>query len=38
MEQSLREENCTMDDIGAYIDTINTRYLGKEISYDDCRN
>ena len=24
MEQSLREENCTMDDIGAYIDTINT--------------
>ena len=37
MEQSLREENCTMDDIGAYIDTINTRYLGKEISYDECR-
>lgn len=37
MEQSLREENCTMDDIGAYIDTINTRYLGKEISYEDCR-
>ena len=37
MEQSLREENCTIDDIGAYIDTINTRYLGKEISYDDCR-
>ena len=37
MEQSLREENCTLDDIGAYIDTINTRYLGKEISYDDCR-
>ena len=36
MEQSLREENCTMDDIGAYIDTINTRYLGKEISYEDC--
>lgn len=28
MEQSLREENCTMDDIGAYIDTVNTRYLG----------
>ena len=37
MEQSLREENCTMDDIGAYIDTINTRYFGKEISYEDCR-
>lgn len=37
MEQSLREENCTMDDIGAYIDTINTQYLKKKISYDDCR-
>lgn len=37
MEQSLKEENCTMDDIGAYIDTVNTRYLGKEISYEDCR-
>ena len=37
MEQSLKEENCTMDDIGVYIDTVNTRYLGKEISYEDCR-
>ena len=37
MEQSLKEENCTMDDIGAYIDTINSRYLHKEISYDDSR-
>lgn len=37
MEQSLKEENCTMDDIGAYIDTLNTRYLQKEITYEDCR-
>ena len=37
MEQSLREENCTMDDIGAYIDTLNTRYLQKQITYEDCR-
>ena len=37
MEQSLKEENCTMDDIGVYIDIVNTRYLGKEISYEDCR-
>lgn len=37
MEQSLREENCTMDDIGAYIDTINSQYLQKNMSYDDCR-
>ena len=31
MEQSMREENCTMDDIGAYIDTVNTRYLDQEV-------
>ena len=37
MEQSLKEENCTMDDIGAYIDTLNSQYLGKKISYDDSR-
>ena len=37
MEQSLREENCTMDDIGAYIDTLNTHYFKKPISYEDCR-
>lgn len=27
MEQSLKEENCTMDDIGAYIDTINVQHF-----------
>ena len=37
MEQSLKEENCTMDDIGAYIDTLNSQYLDKKISYDDSR-
>ena len=37
MEQSLREENCTMDDIGAYLDTVNTRYFKKNLSYEDCR-
>ncbi len=37
MEQSLKEERCTMDDIGAYIDTINTQYFEKHLSYDDCR-
>lgn len=25
MEQSLKEETCTMDDIGAYIDNINVQ-------------
>lgn len=29
MEQSLREESCTMDDIGAYIDNLNAGYLYK---------
>ncbi len=37
MEQSLKEENCTMDDIGAYIDTINVQYFRKDMSYEDCR-
>lgn len=37
MEQSLKEENCVMDDIGAYIDTINTQYFQKNMTYDDCR-
>lgn len=37
MEQSLKEENCTMDDIGAYIDTINVQHFQKELTYEDCR-
>lgn len=37
MEQSLKEENCTMDDIGAYIDNINMQHIKKNLSYDDCR-
>ena len=37
MEQSLKEEHCTMDDIGAYIDTVNTQHFGKDMAYDDCR-
>lgn len=37
MEQSLKDEYCTMDDIGAYIDTINTRYFKKPLSYEDCK-
>ena len=37
MEQSLREENCTMDDIGAYIDAVNVQYFKKDMSYEDCR-
>jgi len=37
MEQSLKEENCTLDDIGAYIDTLNMQYLRKNISYEECK-
>ncbi|MCI9082290.1 MAG: hypothetical protein HFI70_08295 [Lachnospiraceae bacterium] len=37
MEQSLKEEQCTMDDIGAYIDTVNTQYFEKHMAYEDCR-
>ena len=37
MEQSLREESCTMDDIGAYIDSLNSDYFQKNMSYDDCK-
>lgn len=37
MEQSLREEPCTFDDIGAYIDTVNMQYLEKHLSYEECR-
>ena len=37
MEQSLREESCTMDDIGAYIDTLNSGCFQKNMSYDDCK-
>lgn len=37
MEQSLKEESCTIDDIGTYIDTINMQYLEKHLSYEECR-
>lgn len=37
MEQSLKEENCTMDDIGAYIDDINVQHFKKKMTYEDCR-
>ncbi len=37
MEQSLKDEACTMDDIGSFIDTINIKWLKKQISYDQCK-
>lgn len=37
MEQSLKDESCTIDDIGAYIDSLNMRYFEKNMGYDDCK-
>lgn len=37
MEQSLKEEKCTLDDIGAFLDDINTAYFYKNMSYEDCK-
>ncbi len=38
MEQSLREINCTINDIGAYLDSLNMCYFGKNIGYEECKN
>ncbi len=37
MEQSLKDEICTMDDIGSFIDVINMAYLKKPLSYAQCK-
>lgn len=37
MEQSLRDDPCTMDDIGGFIDMMNMRSLKKQISYEQCK-
>lgn len=36
MEQSLKEENCTINDITAFIDDINGQYYRKSMAFDDC--
>lgn len=37
MEQSLKDEPCTMDDIGDFIDHMNMDFLKKELSYEECK-
>lgn len=37
MEQSLKDEPCTMDDIGSFIDTVNMKSFKKPISYEECK-
>ena len=36
MEQSLKEEPCTIDDISVFIDSINAQYFRKSMIYEDC--
>ena len=36
MEQTSRDEPCTIDHISAFIDDINSTYLRKNMSSDDC--
>lgn len=38
MEQSLREEPCTLDDLGGFIDDVNRRYLKKAMSYEEGKS
>ncbi|MBE6050258.1 MAG: hypothetical protein E7214_06230 [Clostridium sp.] len=37
MEQSLKEELCTIDDIGLFIDEVNSVYYKKSITYDESK-
>lgn len=36
MEQSLKEEICTLDNISSFIDSINEQYYKKKLNFDDC--
>lgn len=38
MEQSLKDDICTLDDIAAYIDEINTKFFKKNLTYEQSRN
>lgn len=38
MEQSLKDENCTLDDIAVFIDDINSKYFNKSLSFEQCKN
>ncbi len=38
MEQSLKEEICTIDHIASFIDEVNNLHYKKEITYDDCKD
>lgn len=38
MEYSLKDEDCTMDDITAYVEDINNEYYERRLSYEQSRN
>ena len=38
MEQSLKEEICTIDHITAFIDEVNNLHFKKGITYEECRD
>lgn len=38
MEQSLKEEICTIDHISAFIDEVNNLHFKKGITYEECRD
>lgn len=38
MEQSLKEEICTIDHIAAFIDEVNNLHFKKGITYEECKN
>ena len=38
MEESLKDEFCTMDSIGSFIDDVNMKYFKKSLSYEECKD
>lgn len=36
MEQSLKEESCTIDNITVFLDSLNEKYYKKSMSYAEC--
>lgn len=38
MEYSLREENCTMDDIAAFVEDISYEYYGRKLNFEQSRD
>lgn len=37
MEQSLKEESCTLDDIASFIEEIDKQYFKKRLDYGQCK-